>query len=146
MNVEETLKKAGLRLTETRKAVLSVFFQSQKALSHSDLETMLKNYDRVTLYRTLSTFLEKDLIHKILNPDGVAVFALCRHESYSTQKLRSKLHNHAHFVCKICKETRCIDEFEIEIPNYLLNSTQIDEISVVLQGTCATCIKSQQMV
>lgn len=145
MNVEETLKKVGLRLTDTRKAVLSLFIDANKALSHSDLEEKLADCDKVTLYRTLSSFLEKDLIHKILNPDGVAFFALCKHHEH-THHAHTHLHNHGHFVCKICKETRCIEDFEIEIPTNLLLNSQIDEISVVLQGTCSNCIKIQNRV
>lgn len=144
MNVEETLKKAGLRLTDTRKAVLSLFLDAHKALSHSDLEEKLSDCDKVTLYRTLSSFLEKDLIHKIINPDGTAFFALCKHHNHS-EKSYTHLHNHGHFVCKICKETRCIDDFEIEIPKNLLMHNQIDEVSVVLQGVCASCVKIQSM-
>lgn len=142
MNVEETLKKAGLRLTDTRKAVLSLFIDADKALSHSDIEEKLIDCDKVTLYRTLSSFLEKDLIHKIVNPDGVAVFALCKHHEHA-HHTHAHLHNHGHFVCKVCKETRCIDDFEIEIPAHLLLNNQIDEISVVLQGICSNCIKVQ---
>jgi Fur family ferric uptake transcriptional regulator len=142
MNVEETLKKAGLRLTDTRKAVLSLFSDANKALSHNDLEEKLGDCDKVTLYRTLASFLEKDLIHKIVNPDGVAFFALCKHHDHS-EKSHTHLHNHGHFVCKVCKETRCIEDFEIEIPKYLFLNTQIDEISVVLQGICNNCIKIQ---
>jgi Fur family ferric uptake transcriptional regulator len=145
MNVEETLKNAGLRLTDTRKAVLAVFIDADKALSHSDLENKLSDCDKVTLYRTLSTFLEKDLIHKIINPDGVAFFALCKHHNHS-QNSHCHLHNHGHFVCKVCKETRCIDDFEVEIPKNLLLTNQIDEISIVLEGVCANCVKIQNKV
>jgi Fur family ferric uptake transcriptional regulator len=145
MNVEETLKKAGLRLTDTRKAVLSVFIDADKALSHNDLEEKLTDCDKVTLYRTLSSFLEKDLIHKIINPDGVAFFALCKHQDHS-HKSHYHLHNHGHFVCKVCKETRCIDDFEVEIPKNLLLNNQIDEISIVLEGVCANCVKIQNRV
>ncbi|MCS7076104.1 MAG: transcriptional repressor [Bacteroidia bacterium] len=146
MNVEETLKKAGLRLTNTRKAVLAAFMESQKALSHNDLEQKLNNCDKVTLYRTLSTFLEKDLIHKIINPDGAALFALCKHEPMHSLKEHYQLHNHAHLTCKVCKETRCINDFEVEIPKYLLMNMQIEEVSILLQGTCSNCIKTENRV
>lgn len=145
MNIEKTLKNAGLRLTDTRKAVLSLFIDADKALSHSDLEEKLLDCDKVTLYRTLSSFLEKDIIHKIVNPDGVAFFALCKHHEHS-EKSHTHLHNHGHFVCKICKETRCIDDFEVEIPAYLHLTHQIDEVSIVLHGICANCIKVQNRV
>lgn len=148
MNVEETLKKAGLRLTDTRKAVLSIFIDADKALSHSDLEAQLTDCNKVTLYRTLYSFLEKDLIHKIINPDGVALFALCKHHKDNKHKRRAHthLHNHGHFVCKVCKETRCIEDFEVQIPRRILLNNQIDEISIILEGTCSNCIKIQNSV
>ncbi|TAH16433.1 MAG: transcriptional repressor, partial [Runella slithyformis] len=35
------------------------------------MEELLPNlYDRVTIYRTLKTFVEKGIVHKVLDEDG----------------------------------------------------------------------------
>ena len=57
--LRETLKGHHLRTTTCREDVLSTFINKKNALSHGDLEGALgENYDRVTIYRTLKTFLE----------------------------------------------------------------------------------------
>jgi Fe2+ or Zn2+ uptake regulation protein len=62
--VKETLKTHQLRNTTCREEVIGLFHRKAIALSHSDLESNLGNlFDRVTLYRTLKTFVEKGILH-----------------------------------------------------------------------------------
>ena len=50
------------------------------AFSHADLEQKFKRkkMDRITLYRVLNDFEEAGLVHKVIDPQGVAHFALCK--------------------------------------------------------------------
>ena len=62
------LQSHKLRITDCRLEIIQEFLEKNIALSHSDLEEKLRQqFDRVTIYRTLKTFLEKDLIHKVLD-------------------------------------------------------------------------------
>ena len=75
------LKRSGLSITEGRKKILDLFLGKEGALAHSDIE---KNtdaaFDRVTVYRTLQSFVEKGIIHQIPTTDNSVLYALCRHE------------------------------------------------------------------
>ncbi|HNK90447.1 MAG TPA: transcriptional repressor, partial [Chitinophagales bacterium] len=65
-NIKDRLKKSGLRVTPIREEVLEYFTDQQRALAHADIEANYKNkFDRVTLYRTLTTFIESGILHKV---------------------------------------------------------------------------------
>jgi Fur family ferric uptake transcriptional regulator len=106
LKTAEILKESNLRVTSCRRDVLETFLGRQVALSHSDLEEALKeNFDRVTIYRTLKTFLENDLIHKVLDDTGAAKYALCNHRP----EVPHHDHEHVHFKCEVCGNTNCLE-------------------------------------
>ena len=62
------LNSFRLRSTPVREEILHLFLQKDCALSHGDIESEIADYlDRVTVYRTLKTFSNKGLIHKVLD-------------------------------------------------------------------------------
>lgn len=128
------LQKHGLKVTSSRLEVLNHFFSKTHALSHQDLESEINAIDRVTLYRTLNSFEEKGITHKILDQNGVAKFALCKSEC-------SEHHhhdNHFHFHCNNCNKTFCLDESlkqEIKLPNNFL----MQDVRLNVRGLCDSC-------
>ena len=113
-NIEHLLREHQLKLTPQRVAVLKVFLERDKVMSLASLNKYLgKDFDRITLYRTLNAFEEKGLIHKIPDKE-VASYALCKHDSIS----HSHEDNHAHFKCTSCSLTVCLDE--VQIPQIVL--------------------------
>ncbi|MCH7397293.1 transcriptional repressor [Belliella sp. DSM 107340] len=132
----EILKEHNLRITNCRKEVLDTFLKKKSALSHADLEQIFqKDFDRVTLYRTLKTFLDNDLIHKVLDDSGAAKYALCHH---SHAKDEHHDHEHVHFKCEKCGQTKCIEESilpKINLPSGFINK----EVSLLVQGICDQC-------
>ncbi|BDD00405.1 Fur family transcriptional regulator [Persicobacter psychrovividus] len=133
--IKDTLKKHGLRYTDCRRDMLKLFKSSSEALSHPEIEAMLSdNYDRVTLYRTLSTFEESGLIHRVIDDGGAARYATCSDGCGKQQHH----HNHVHFKCTSCGKVRCLEETEVPdiklAPNY-----SIEEISLLVMGKCPQC-------
>jgi len=77
--VEQILKENRLSLTNGRRRVWQLFLQSDCALAHSEIEKELHDViDRVTIYRTLQTFLKKHIIHLIPTTDGLIKYTLCK--------------------------------------------------------------------
>ncbi|WP_154856107.1 Fur family transcriptional regulator [Cyclobacterium xiamenense] len=135
LKTAEILKENNLRVTSCRRDVLDTFLGRQVALSHSDLEEALKeNFDRVTIYRTLKTFLENDLIHKVLDDTGAAKYALCNH----SPALPHHDHEHVHFKCEVCGDTNCLEEIALPKLN-LPKGYKPREMSLLIQGTCKNC-------
>jgi Fur family transcriptional regulator, ferric uptake regulator len=132
-----TLKTMKLRQTEAREAVLGIFLDEQCALAHADVEAKLSDkFDRVTLYRTLKTFADKGLIHKVLDDVGGMKYALCKKECNNSELLHK--HDHVHFKCNICGQTTCLDQ--VTIPNLQLPiGYKKEEMNLLVQGVCNNC-------
>lgn len=131
------LKDHNLRVTSCRRDVLKSFIERHEALSHSDLEEELKDsFDRVTIYRTLKTFLDSDLIHKVLDDSGATKYALCSHDH--TDSKSHHPHDHVHFKCEKCGKTNCIEE--ISLPTVRLPEGFVSkDVSLLIQGICNKC-------
>ena len=134
-DMRKILQDFKLRVTECRAEVLNIFLSYDYALSNADLETQLNTtFDRVTIYRTLRTFLDKGLIHKVLDDTGNPKYALCKeacnqHEHH---------HHHVHFKCNQCGQTTCLES--LEIPNIKLPEGFIfQESNLLINGVCVVC-------
>ena len=134
IQISTILKNANLRVTECRLDVLDIFSTKNVAISHSFIESELqKKHDRVTLYRTIYSFLEKGIIHKVLDEGGSAKYALCN----GCETLNHH-HDHVHFKCNTCQETFCLNDIiipKINIPDGFSTS----EIGILIQGKCKNC-------
>ncbi|SHL86587.1 Fur family transcriptional regulator, ferric uptake regulator [Chitinophaga jiangningensis] len=129
------LKDSKLSVTETRVKILELFMKSNGALEHSDIETQTgQSFDRVTVYRTLQTFLDKGIIHKIPTTDTSVRYAVCKSECTE----HDHHDHHVHFKCESCGNTTCLDETnipEISLPKgYAMHN-----VEVVVSGVCKTC-------
>ncbi len=63
MQTDNLLKKNGLSITGSRKKILQLFFEQPGALAHGDIEKRAgEKFDRVTIYRTLQTFVDKGIM------------------------------------------------------------------------------------
>jgi Fur family transcriptional regulator, ferric uptake regulator len=128
------LKTFRLRSTPSRQEILHLFLRKEYALSHGDIEKEINNdLDRVTVYRTLKTFLDRGLIHKVLDDEGALKYALCN-EACTTA---GHHHNHVHFKCIECGQTNCLN---VEIPAVKLpKGYKPTELNLLIQGICENC-------
>ncbi len=128
------LKHNNLRLTDCRKEVVEIFFSQQHAVSQPELEHKLGQYDRVTLYRTLTTFLNKGIIHKVLDDSGLTKYALCAGECNEHQHDDE----HVHFKCIQCENTICIDTISVPVITLPAGFTFLDA-NLLVRGVCNVC-------
>jgi Fur family transcriptional regulator, ferric uptake regulator len=131
---EKILQHKKLKKTQVRKEVLEVFLKHNYALSHADIEEILSEVDKVTLYRTLNIFEENGIIHVAQTNTDAKQYAICK-ENCSTDQHE---HNHIHFFCKKCEKTFCIPE-ELEHHNKLPKGYKAEEMIVLVKGLCDAC-------
>jgi Fur family ferric uptake transcriptional regulator len=129
------LKQSNLSVTESRKKILRLFLEQPGALAHGDIEKKAgEKFDRVTVYRTLQTFVDKGIIHTIPTADNSIRYALCKNDCSGGHHRD----HHIHFVCRDCHNTYCLDDVvtpEIKLPKgYLAN-----QVEVVVEGICRNC-------
>ena len=133
-NLEKILTAKAVSPTAMRLLVLDILIKQKTAISLSDLENSLKHSDRITLYRTLKTFEEKGLVHRIEDGTGAAKYALCE-EDCSAEHHQDL---HIHFYCTSCKETFCLPG--TSIPQVSLpQNFQLMEINLTAKGICEHC-------
>jgi Fur family transcriptional regulator, ferric uptake regulator len=140
--LQQIIHTYGLRKTKCRTDVLSLFLENTHALAHAAIEQQLgKQYDRVTLYRTLHSFEEKGLLHSINDGSGAVKYALCK-EACTQHR---HLDNHVHFSCTACGQTYCINE--VHIPQLRMpEGYQVQELHFSAQGICRSCSKASRQV
>ena len=136
-NFEELLEKHHLKKTGPRLKVLSMLSHSDVATSQPDLESVMNDIDRVTLYRILSAFEEKGIIHKVFDLNGTANYAMCSSGCAEHQ------HNdeHLHFNCTQCKSVYCLDELalpEVKLPK----GFKPESFTLYAAGLCPKCSKT----
>ncbi len=131
--IKKMLKTRNLRATEIRVALLEIISNLGRAVSNQEIQNSLIKFDRITLYRTLNTFIERGILHKIILEDNKNFYALCNLEC-TTDKHQ---HQHIHFQCNQCKEVSCLESKEpIELG---ISSHLVDEIEIMASGTCQDC-------
>jgi len=132
--LNDILRRKHLSITDSRKKILSLFLSSQDALAHGDIESKAgEKFDRVTVYRTLQTFVEKGIIHSIPTADNSIRYALCKdcEEGHHHD-------DHVHFVCTNCNRTICLDDIvspKIDLPEGYI----AENVQVVINGICKEC-------
>ena len=133
--INEILRKNELSVTGSRKKILELFLANNGALAHGDIEKKTgEKFDRVTIYRTLQSFLDKGIIHSIPTADNSIRYALCRDDCS-----RGHHHDdHIHFECTACGNTICLDD--VHIPKVELPAGfRVKQIEVVVSGKCKDC-------
>jgi Fur family ferric uptake transcriptional regulator len=129
------LKTNQLSITGSRKRILELFLTNNGALAHGDIEKKAgEKIDRVTVYRTLQSFLEKGIIHTIPTADNSVRYALCKDECTEGHHHD----NHVHFVCNVCGNTTCLEHVTIP-PVKLPAGFQPIDYQMVVTGLCENC-------
>ena len=134
LSLEAILMRNNVKPTAMRLLVLQLLLNKKAAVSLSDLENYFVKSDRTTLYRTLQTFVKKQLAHKIEDGTGIPKYALCEESCHCD--IDTDLH--LHFHCKKCNETTCLTDYKI--PRINLPKGYISEnANMVIQGVCEKC-------
>ncbi|MFN4242158.1 MAG: Fur family transcriptional regulator [Tepidisphaerales bacterium] len=133
---ESYLRSLGLRKTPVRVGVLQVLAKAGRSMSVPQLLGKMPGVDSVTVYRTLNTFVNRGIVHRVRSEDRSWLYALGPAQ-------KSAEHKHPHFVCESCGKVECLagatipDDFVRQLgvsKSYLVSYSE-----VVLHGTCPNC-------
>ena len=131
--IDSKLVTRNIKPTAMRELVLQVLIEQKTAISLSELEQKFEQADKVTLYRTLKTFVNNKLIHSIDDGTGSVNYALCRD---TCQCHPEDLH--VHFLCTKCSQTYCLNDIpvpEIKLPH----SFSLESVNMIVKGICSNC-------
>lgn len=131
--IENKLKLRSVKPTAMRLLVLQALLNEKKALSLNELETTLEHADRSTIFRTLKTFQEKFLVHRVYDGSGMVKYAVCDDDCNCSLE-----DNHIHFLCTKCEKTYCLKDTPITTPS-LPNGFRANFANYLIEGICSTC-------
>lgn len=133
--IESILIGKGIRPTPSRILIMKVLKDSSKPLSALEIEERLQTIDRSSITRTLPILLKADLLHTISDGSGAMKYEACECHDHSHHSDR-----HAHFYCRVCRQTTCLSEIELEMPE-LPTGYEAENQSFVISGICPNCKK-----
>jgi Fur family transcriptional regulator, ferric uptake regulator len=127
------LRQRAVRLTLVRRAVLNVLLHSPFALSGSEIEKQLpRSFDRITLYRTLCTFEQKGLVHRVIDHSETVRYAVCANPASVASP------DHVHFKCTACQHIYCLSQ--VPVPAVALPGRyRTERRDYLLSGICEAC-------
>ncbi len=137
-DIEKLLKSHTLKKTSARIEMLKVFLNYDYALSAKEIISHMKtSHDRVTIYRTLSSFEKHGILHKASEDSHGVRYALCSHEC--PEGVHSD--EHVHLICEKCSQTYCLED--VKIPKIEdLEKFLAQKVNYTINGLCVTCLSS----
>ncbi|MGQ1945816.1 Fur family transcriptional regulator [Geofilum sp. OHC36d9] len=132
---DELLRSKKLNITDIRRQVVAALLEPAKALTQKEIEEVLvqncENIDRVTLYRTIKTLLNKGIIHQITIDVHTVKYKLAGEH---------KKNDHPHFHCCQCDRLVCMPQIKIQ-EDMLPGGYSMQSSQVVIEGICPECNK-----
>lgn len=132
--IEKLLNEKKVRPTAMRILIYKFMAQKNSAVALKNIESAFEKADRTTLYRSLKTFEEKNVVHQIDDGTGISKYALC--EEGCNCEIEQDLH--LHFHCSNCNETICLTEHRIPQIN-LPDGYLAEDVNLVVTGICEKC-------
>lgn len=129
----EKLEKKGVRATSIRIIVLDALMSSSRAMSLSDLETVLDTVDKSSIFRSLEVFEKHHVVHSIDDGTGSIKYEVCEGEDECTVS-----DMHTHFYCEKCRRTYCLKDIEVPVVS-LPEGFELHSVNYIVKGICKDC-------
>lgn len=132
------LTNFGLRETKTRQMVLSLLKNAKEPITAEDIYKALidEKINLSTIYRSLNSFLERNIITKEIRQDGKALYHYLQKE-----------HRHV-LICTTCNKKIYLDNCpyqEIDKTIYVETGFTIKHHNIELYGLCKECAEKESL-
>jgi len=129
------LRRAGLRVTPARLAVLAALRARLAPASHADLASELEDAvpDRATVYRNLVELVKAGLARRRDLGDHVWRF--------EAAGARPGGKDHPHFLCTACGSLACLDTLKVSLRRgaRVPRALKDDAVEILVKGLCDGC-------
>ncbi|MBR1792183.1 MAG: transcriptional repressor [Bacteroidales bacterium] len=135
--IEQILENAGIRSTALRILVMrTLWTQTEGVFTLQDIAEMLPSMDHSTLFRALTLFAEKQLLHHIDDGSGMQKYCVCHCADHQHHQ------GHVHLTCTRCHQTLCMEN--VPIPAVPLPQGFIpNEAEYIIKGICSRCQRKE---
>lgn len=132
---QRDLRRAGLRITPARLAVLAALRGRTAPASHADLASVLGSAvpDRATVYRNLVELVKAGLARRRDLGDHVWRF--------EAAGARPGGKEHPHFLCTGCGSLTCLDTLRVSLRRgaRVPRALKEDAVEILVKGVCDGC-------
>lgn len=129
------LEHKGIKPTANRILVLKALAREHRPMTLTTMEEAMPSMDKSSIFRTLTLFLEHDVVHAFEDGRGMLNYELCELEGRCNHS-----DGHIHFYCETCHQSFCLEDLplpDIELPEGFLPHA----VSFVIKGECPQCRK-----
>ena len=138
--IKARLRGAKLKATPRKIAIFDELSASHEPVDAYELHGRVNSRvptDLATVYRTLSVFQKKGIVHQVFDKSGCRFFEL----------IKENQEFHPHFSCQLCGEHTCMPTLSEEITKKIEDSgsgIEVSDITVFVSGICSKCNKDTQ--
>ena len=132
-SVDNLLGSVKLRRTGPRRTILEVLLSANRPQTAYQIAAKLSHatLNKVTIYRTLESFLSAGLVHKVFLQERSWYFELS-HNCTENQC-------HPHFTCTSCGNMHCLTEISLPMAKSPYKGFIIGRQRIQLEGLCPKC-------
>ena len=135
--IVDKLERKGIKPTANRILTYQALLNQSAPMCLGDMESKMPSMDKSSIFRTLTLFLEHDVVHAFEDGRGVLNYELCEEEGKCNHH-----DGHIHFYCEACQRSFCMED--IHIPSFELpEEFYPHSISFVIKGECPECRKKK---
>ena len=133
-NDESILQFRDVKPTANRILVVRAMQALSRPVSLPELEDILSPMDKSSIFRVLTLFVLKHVVHEIEDGSGMMRYELCGggEDGCSLEDM------HTHFYCERCRQTFCFKSISIpKIP--LPEGYEMHSVNYMVKGLCPEC-------
>jgi Fur family ferric uptake transcriptional regulator len=138
--LRNALRRAGLRVTLPRLAVLRALREANAPLSHGDVALALvdRGLDRATVYRNLLDLVRVGLARRTDLGDHVWRFEAMTVDPGGRGPGSDE---HPHFVCNACGMVECLDDVIVQLSHQarVPRALRRQAVEILVKGRCDRC-------
>lgn len=136
-SAKDLLSEKGINKTKGKIQILMELSRSEKPLSVQEIHSRLKeNCDVSTVFRTITQFKEKNLIHEVNLEEGFFRYELIHHPEESH-------HHHHHVRCRKCGDIKNLEKCDLSAFEIAISKLGFRDMEHRLEftGVCQKCNK-----
>jgi Fe2+ or Zn2+ uptake regulation protein len=133
--IQDLLNSVGLKASKPRLRVMAEMYEAGKPLSIRELQKNVPEIDSSSIYRTLNSLVENNII-KTVYAGGTDIYY---------ELILGKKDRH-HIICIHCRDIEAIDaciegRMEHDVLSHSKNFSRLSHHSLEFFGLCKTCVR-----
>lgn len=133
MDENKLLAAHGIKPTANRIIIVKALAKQDCPISMKDLEYAILSLDKSSIFRVLTLFKERHLVHAIEDGEGGLKYELCL-----SRNVEEDEDEHVHFYCEKCHRTICMHDIQVPVVD-VPDGFELHSSNFLIKGICPEC-------